>query len=48
VLSVRQHLIPNLGQVQEALQRSGGSVDLDSEENYTVPVRIGEFPCDAS
>jgi hypothetical protein len=49
VLSVRQHLIPNLGQVRETLERSGGgSVNLDDEENYTVPVRIGEFPCNAS
>lgn len=49
VLSVRQHLIPNLGGVQETLQRPGGGpVDLDAEENYTVPVRIGEFPCNAS
>lgn len=49
ILSVRQHLVPNLGQVRDALARpGGGSVDLDAEEHYTVPVRIGEFSCDAS
>lgn len=49
VLSIRQHLIPNLGQVREAQEASGGgTLNLDAEEFYTVPVRIGEFACDAS
>jgi hypothetical protein len=51
VLSIRQHLVPNVGQVRESiLAHPGGgeSVDLDAEEYYTVPVRIGEFSCDAS
>ena len=53
VFAVKIHLIPDPNRVAEALRaaRTGaGSVpfDLDSEEMFTVPERIGEFPCDAS
>jgi hypothetical protein len=44
-LYTRAHLIPDPRQVVEAL-RDGRAVDLDAEEFYTAPERIGEFPCD--
>ncbi|WZO98722.1 hypothetical protein EP7_000310 [Isosphaeraceae bacterium EP7] len=46
-LAVQLHLIPPQDRVRELL-RSGERVDLDAPEFYTVPERIGEFPCDAS
>jgi hypothetical protein len=46
-LAVQMHLIPPQDRVRELL-RSGEGVDLDAPEFYTVPERIGEFPCDAS
>jgi hypothetical protein len=46
-LYVQEHLIPNPARVAEDLA-SGRKVDLDDEEYFTVPERIGEFPCDAS
>ena len=42
----RLHLIPDPRLVQESI-REGRPVDLDAEEFYTAPERIGEFPCDA-
>lgn len=45
------HLVPPLDRVREELAhpRPGrGPVDLDAEEFYTTPERIGVFPCDAS
>jgi len=42
------HLIPELSRVQEDLRVPGRPpLDLDAEEFYTTPERIGEFPCDA-
>jgi hypothetical protein len=46
-LYVQDHLIPDPGRVAEGLH-AGRAVDLDAEEFFTVPERIGEFPCDAS
>ena len=46
-LSLQAHLIPDPAQVGEAVAR-GRAVDLDAEEFYTTPERIGEFPCDGS
>ena len=46
-LYLRMHLIPELGRVRAALeQRLARRVDLDAEEFYTVPERIGDFACD--
>lgn len=45
-LSAQMHLIPDPLAVQAAIQ-AGKPLDLDAEEFYTVPERIGEFPCDA-
>jgi hypothetical protein len=48
-LYAQAHLIPDPGRVREALEHAdGGSspVDIDAEEFYTTPERIGEFPCD--
>jgi hypothetical protein len=46
-LSARLHMIPDLAAVRAALARSGkGGIDLDDEQFYTVPERIGEFACD--
>ena len=43
------HLVPPLDRVRDELARPGAKpVDLDAEEFYTAPERIGEFPCDAS
>ncbi len=36
------HLIPH----PEAVRNAGKTVDLDAEEFYSAPQRIGEFPCD--
>ena len=44
-LYVQAHLIPDPGQVHDALLR-GEPVNIDAEEYYTAPERIGEFPCD--
>lgn len=46
-LYVRHHIIPEPEQVQAAYAE-GKAFDIDAEEFYTVPERIGEFPCDAS
>ncbi len=48
-LRVQMHLIPNLERVRERLDGpGGGAVDLDADEFYTAPERIGVYPCDAS
>lgn len=45
-LSARMHLIPDPAMVREALGPSGkGRVDLDDDQFYTVPERIGDFAC---
>ena len=41
----QSHLIPDPARVREALEE-GKAVDMDAEEFFTVPERIGEFPCD--
>jgi hypothetical protein len=48
-LYVQMHLIPDPEGVRESLAGPRSSrVDLDAEEFYTTPERIGEYPCDAS
>lgn len=47
-LSVQEHLIPDPRQVERQLQETRKAPDLDAPEFYTVPERIGEYPCDAS
>ena len=43
------HLVPPLDRVRAELARPGTEpVNLDADEYYTTPERIGEFPCDAS
>jgi hypothetical protein len=44
-VSLQWHLIPNLLSVRQALAE-GRRIDLDDEEYYTAPERIGDFPCD--
>ncbi|GAC1474902.1 MAG: hypothetical protein NVSMB9_26180 [Isosphaeraceae bacterium] len=44
-LYAQAHLIPDPLQVREALAK-GTRVDLEAEEYYTTPERIGEFLCD--
>ena len=46
-LSLQSHLLPGLEAVRRSLEL-GRPIDLDAEEFYTVPERIGEFPCDGS
>lgn len=46
-LYTQLHLIPHPEGVRQALA-AGKPVDLDAEEFYTAPQRIGEFPCDGS
>lgn len=42
------HLIPEIERVHEILEAPGSTgVDLDAEEFYTTPERIGDYPCDA-
>jgi hypothetical protein len=46
-LFARFHLIPDLQQVRDALSRPAGvPADLDADEFYTAPERIGDFACD--
>jgi hypothetical protein len=45
-LYAQSHLIPDPRQVRELLA-AGRPVDIDAEEYYSAPERIGEFPCDA-
>lgn len=44
-LFTQLHLIPHPEAVRQAIE-AGKAVDLDAEEFYTAPQRIGEFPCD--
>jgi hypothetical protein len=44
-LYVQSHLIPDPRKVAEALD-AGKAVDLEAEDYYTAPERIGEFACD--
>jgi hypothetical protein len=46
-LYTRSHLIPDPLAVVRSLQE-GRAVDLDAEEFYTAPERIGEYPCGGS
>ena len=42
------HLIPELERIRQAQAEPGRrGVDLDAEEFFTTPERIGEFSCDA-
>jgi hypothetical protein len=45
-LYAQAHLIPDPARVREALEARSSGVDIDAEEFYTAPERIGEFPCD--
>lgn len=45
-LHLQSHLIPDARRVAEATYH-GNAVDLDAEEFFTAPERIGEFACDA-
>lgn len=47
-LSVQEHLIPDPARVDRQIRETGRAPDLDAAEFYTVPERIGEYPCDAS
>ncbi len=47
----QSHLVPPLDRVREELahpEPGSKPVDLDADEFYTTPERIGVFPCDAS
>ncbi|HEV3167822.1 MAG TPA: hypothetical protein VGZ22_27710 [Isosphaeraceae bacterium] len=46
-IAVRMHLIPDPAQVSEMLREGAAVVDLDADEFYTAPERIGEYSCDA-
>jgi hypothetical protein len=47
-LFAQMHLIPDPSRVQEAASTPGAPpLDLDAEEFYTAPERIGEYSCDA-
>ena len=48
-LHLQMHMVPRIERIREMLARpSQGPVDLDAEEFYTAPERIGVFPCNAS
>ena len=47
ILQVQFHLVPDLDALREAAAR-GATLDVEAEEFYTTPERIGDFPCDAS
>jgi hypothetical protein len=47
-LTVQAHLIPDPRRVAELWRTGRKAPDLDAPEFYTVPERIGEYPCDAS
>jgi hypothetical protein len=44
-LFAQSHLVPDPLLVRDALARRS-PVDIDAEEFFTAPERIGEFPCD--
>jgi len=43
ILRHQLHLVPPLARVQELLAARSAPVDLDAEEFYTTPERVGEF-----
>jgi hypothetical protein len=46
-LHLEQHLIPDAGQVRQALEASGSPrFDLFGDRMFTTPEWIGDFPCD--
>jgi hypothetical protein len=46
-LFVELHLNPDLQRIREAASRPGAApVDVDAEEFFTVPERIGDYACD--
>jgi hypothetical protein len=47
-LMLQLHLIPDPARVAQQWRETGKAPDLDAPEFYTVPERIGEYPCDAS
>jgi hypothetical protein len=47
-LSIAAHRSPDPDRVLEELRRTRKTPDLDADEFFAVPERIGEFPCDAS
>jgi hypothetical protein len=47
-LAIELHRIPDPHQVAREIAETGKSSDLDDSEQFDVPERIGEFPCDAS
>ena len=47
-LMLQLHLIPDPTRVAQQWRETGKAPDLDAPEFYTVPERIGEYPCDAS
>jgi hypothetical protein len=47
-LTLQMHLIPDPRRVEAELRATGKAPDLDAAEFYSVPERIGEYPCDAS
>jgi hypothetical protein len=48
ILSIQEHRSPDPARVVDELRRNRRTPDIEAEEFYTVPERIGEFPCDAS
>ena len=45
-LHLQMHLVPRIDRIKEMLAGSRpGPVDLDADEFYTAPERIGVFPC---
>ncbi|HEX8200782.1 MAG TPA: hypothetical protein VF590_09860 [Isosphaeraceae bacterium] len=45
-LALVMHLIPDLRVIREAASRPGATpVDVDDERFFTVPERIGDYPC---
>lgn len=48
-LSVEMHLIPDPNEIRRQIDATGKAPDLDDPNQfYSVPERIGEFPCDVS
>lgn len=48
-LQLKLHLIPPLDRVQDQVRMPGSKpVDLEADEFYSAPERIGVYPCDAS
>ncbi|WP_422927582.1 hypothetical protein [Singulisphaera sp. PoT] len=47
-LFLQSHLIPNIDHIRHELDERGSKgVDLDAEEFFTAPERIGDYQCDA-